>query len=56
MSRFQSHTTAVFIVPAIVVGIVRFYFPRKRIIRVPLICVGYLLGWFSAWLANDFYS
>jgi uncharacterized membrane protein len=56
MNMFRRYTIIVLIVLAVVCGIAWFYTPGEHFIRVSLICYGYLLGWFSAWFANHFYS
>ena len=53
---FWKITIFVLIVLAVVIGIAWYYSAGEHFVRVSLICYGYLLGWFSAWLTNHFYS
>jgi xanthine/uracil permease len=50
------NTIVVLIVLAVVIGIAWYYSAGEHFVRVSLICCGYLLGWFSAWFTNYFYS
>jgi ABC-type Fe3+ transport system permease subunit len=52
---FWKITIVVLIVLAVVIGIAWYYSAGEHFVRVSLICCGYLLGWFSAWLTNYFY-
>ena len=56
MKIFWKNTIGVLIVLAVVIGIAWYYTPGEHFVRVSIICYGYLLGWFSAWFTNYFYS
>jgi Zn-dependent protease with chaperone function len=56
MTTFRRNTIIVLIVLAVVVGIAWFLAPGEHFVRVSLICYGDLLGWFSSWFVNLFYS
>jgi len=53
---FWKNTIIVLIILAVVIGIAWYYSAGEHFIRVSLICCSYLLGWFSAWFTNYFYS
>jgi hypothetical protein len=53
---FWKNTIVVLIILAVVIGIAWYYSAGEHFVRVSLICYGYLLGWFSAWFTNYFYS
>jgi ABC-type Fe3+ transport system permease subunit len=56
MKIFWKNTIVVLIVLAVVIGIAWYYSAGEQFVRISLICCGYLLGRFSAWFTNYFYS
>jgi hypothetical protein len=55
VKRFRTRTLAVLavlVVLAAVLVMASVFTPAEHFVRVSMVCCGYLLGWFSAWLAG----